>query len=61
MKVSINKTAYFIILVASIVIAAVGLDIRLRTWEGWIVVIIGLGVCIWSAWHLAKAINNKKK
>jgi hypothetical protein len=61
MKVFNKRTIYFIILVASIIVAAVGLDIRLRTWEGWIIVVFGLAVCVWSAWHLAKEINNGKK
>ena len=56
-----KRTVYFVILVVSIIFTAFGLDIRLRAWEGWIVVVIGLGICIWSAWHLAKEVNNNKK
>ena len=61
MKVTKKVTIYFLILVASIIVTAVGLDIRLRLWEGWIIVVGGLGMCIWSAWCLAKEVNNNKK
>jgi hypothetical protein len=61
MKVLNKRTVNFIVLAASIIVTAVGLDIRLKAWEGWIIVVIGLGFCVWSAWHLAKEINNGKK
>lgn len=56
-----RKIMYFIILVVSIIIAAIGLELRLSAWYGWILVAIGIGSCIFGAWNLARVINAEKK